>query len=228
MRTTLGMTLVNWRHSFVTYLVTVLVFAAGLSNYVTSAVQDASDNVIIPVGHFLYLGPILLAILLPARHLIRLAHLGGSRLGYFASAWLAFAVPVLLVVLADVVIHRTLDPYVQDNFIGGFLDLFDAFGFAAAGPLVAFVQMSSVLLLLCCFLHTLTLLQGSVAGWVADALIIAIIAVFTPIAPLRAAEEWFFHQIIFQDNAVAQITSCLSLAVVVYALGLIPLRTRQL
>ncbi len=228
MRTTLGITLVNWRHSFVTYLVTGLFFAAGLSNYITSAAQDAQDNQLVPVGHFLYLGPILLAILLPARHLIRLAHLGASRLGYFAGAWLTFAVPVALAVFADIVLHRTLDPYAREHFIGGFLDLFDVFGFAAHGPVVAFAQMSSLLFLLCCFLHTLTLLQGSVAGWVADALIIAIIAVFTPIAPLRAAEGWFFHQIIFQGNSAAQITTCLSLAVVVYALGLIPLRAKAL
>ena len=56
-------------------------------------------------------------------------------------------------------------------------------------------------------------------GWVADILIIAIISVFTPIAPLRAALVRFFNLIIFHSNAFIQIAACLILALVVYSLN---------
>jgi hypothetical protein len=56
-------------------------------------------------------------------------------------------------------------------------------------------------------------------GWVADVILIAVISVFTPIAPLRAAEAWFFHLIIF-STPVVQILVSLVGAAVLYAISL--------
>ncbi|MDR1566274.1 MAG: ATP-binding cassette domain-containing protein [Treponema sp.] len=67
------------------------------------------------------------------------------------------------------------------------------------------------------FWGTLNLLN--IFGWAADGLIVAVIAVFTPIEPLRRAEAAFFHTILFQPNAFLQIVSCLALAVIIYLLN---------
>jgi hypothetical protein len=88
--------------------------------------------------------------------------------------------------------------------------------------------MFALLLLTSCVAHTLTLVQGHWYGWLADALIVAVIAVFTPIAPLRAALGWFLDLIVFNDLAIVQILSCVVLGAAVYVAGLIPIRTRQI
>ena len=57
-------------------------------------------------------------------------------------------------------------------------------------------------------------------------LIVAIISVFTPIAPLRAALAWFFNMIIFHDAATIQILSCLIVGVALYAASLVPIKRK--
>jgi hypothetical protein len=76
------------------------------------------------------------------------------------------------------------------------------------------------------FTHTLIALQGSWVGWTVDILIVAVIAVFTPIAPLHAVLVWFFYLIIFQANTLAQILACLVLAGLIHALNL-PIFSRK-
>jgi hypothetical protein len=51
-------------------------------------------------------------------------------------------------------------------------------------------------------------------------LIVAVIAVFTPIAPLRAMEVGAFNLIIFQSDALVQIFACLVSGGLIYALNL--------
>ena len=95
---------------------------------------------------------------------------------------------------------------------------FGVLGWMGNGPVVAFIQQFAFLLLLAAVIHTLTAAQDKWYGWAADILIIAVIAVFTPIAPLRASLAWFFNLIIFQ-SAYIQIPACLVLAAAVYSLN---------
>jgi hypothetical protein len=100
---------------------------------------------------------------------------------------------------------------------GGILDIMHVFGWINNGIVVAFFQQFAFLLLFAAFVHTLTAMQDKWYGWVADVLIIVIISVFTPIAPLRASLAWFFNLIIFHSNAFLQIAACLILAFVIYS-----------
>ncbi len=129
--------------------------------------------------------------------------------------------------LINIVLHFTIDQFLLTQG-GGVLALLDVFGFMANGPIVAFIQMWAFLILFCCVLHTLTLIQGRWYGWAVNVLIIAIISIFTPIALLRDVLGWFFNMIIFHDIAIVQILSCLVLGIAVYCSSLIPIRSKQI
>jgi len=75
------------------------------------------------------------------------------------------------------------------------------------------------LFLLASFVHTLVSIQDKWYGWVTDVVLIAIISVFTPIAPLRAVLVVFFNMIIFHPNALLHILNCVGIGLIIYALN---------
>jgi hypothetical protein len=171
----------------------------------------------------MYLLPLLMAILIPARNFAKLMNLGGKRMDFFKGSLVTYAAVVLFATLFGIVAYYSADHYLIGTQVSGFsLNLLDAFGFMRRGAGVAFFQMLAFLFLAASMAHTLTLAQGRWYGWLADVLIIAIISVFTPIAPLRAALVWFFNMIIFHDIAAVQIASCLVLGAALCALSLFP------
>lgn len=65
------------------------------------------------------------------------------------------------------------------------------------------------LLLAMVFLHVLLSMQIHWYGWLTDAILIAIVCVFTPFAPLRTVLSGFFKIILLNGNAVLHISVCL-------------------
>jgi hypothetical protein len=148
-----------------------------------------------------------------------------NRMDFFISAGLTYLCAAATVTVISLAMELFLGGPGQEN-IDWLFSLFEVFGFKRNGPGTAFLRMTAFLLLFCCVLHTLTLVQGRWYGWVIDGLLIAIISVFTPIAPLRAALGWFFTMIIFHDSALVQILSCIVLSAAVYAASLIPIKNK--
>lgn len=162
----------------------------------------------------------LAAVRIGAKNFRRIVNLGGKRRNFFAGCFFTYLVLAAVVSLATIVLFYTYDKAIENSGrFWGTLNLLNVFGWAARGPVIAFFQQFAFLFLLAVFTHTLTLLQDSWIGWTADGLLIAVIAVFTPIEPLRRAEAAFFHAILFQPNAFLQILTCLALAVAIYALN---------
>ena len=77
----------------------------------------------------------------------------------------------------------------------------------------------SFLFFLSTFVHTLTAAQGRWYGWVANAVIAAVIAVFLPIAPLRAALVWFLELVLFHQNSLLQIAACIVLGLAIFMIN---------
>lgn len=228
MKTALNMAKINLKQTRISYFISGLVLLLVLANDIVSmAIVGQENNITIALGDYLYLLPLLMAVFIPALHFPKLMHLGGKRLDFFRAGIMAYLPAVALVSLVSIVLHLTLDQLMLRK-IAGVISLLDVFGFMARGPVVAFLQMGAFLTLFCCVLHTLTLIQGRWYGWVVDILIIAVISVFTPIAPLRAVLVWFFNLIIFHDLALVQICSCLILAAAIYCASLIPIKSKQI
>jgi hypothetical protein len=227
MRTVSGMVGINLKQSKAAYRVSAVVLLLAIANMIAIGIiygWDKPDNESLALSNYLYILPLLMAILIPALNFGKLMNLGGKRVDFFKSSILTY----LYVVVAIVAISMVLQLVFGNTGAFGQFSLFDVFGFMQNGAVVAFFQMSAFLLLFCCVLHTLTLAQTRWYGWVADIFIIAIISVFTPIAPLREALVWFFDMIIFQDSAIVQILSCVVLSALVYGASLFPIKTRQI
>ena len=84
------------------------------------------------------------------------------------------------------------------------------------------------LLLLMVFLHVLLSMQAHWYGWLTDAILVVIICVFTPIAPLRAVLAGFFQIIMFNSNAPVHICICLLLSAALSFIGLTVLKRKTL
>jgi hypothetical protein len=229
MKTFIGMAKINWRYSVQPYLITGITVLLGLADLILAMALRIPGNESVAIGNYLYLLPLCMAIFVPARNFSRLMHLGGTRMDFFKGALLTYTAAAAITGLLSLVTHLTVDKWmVSRGLYAGIQDLLDVYGFMARGPAAAFFQMTAFLLLTASAAHTLTLIQGRWYGWVVDTLIVAIISVFTPIAPLRAALVWFFNMIIFHDIAAVQILSCMILGTAIYCASLIPIKSRQI
>jgi hypothetical protein len=215
------------------YIVTGILFILPLVQdlvfiILTSRGVIENDNTAVSVGNYLYLlAP--LAGIMTAGPFRRFINLGGKRDGFWAGCLFGFIILAGAISLANTIVYL-----VYDRFIMGFghyveiINLLDVFGWSGRGLIVAFIQQFAVLFLLTVFFHTLAALHYCWIGLAADALLVAIISVFTPIAPLRAAEAAFFNWILFYPHALAQICACLVLGMGLLALNRLILARRLL
>lgn len=226
-KTTWAVARINFKNVRVAYLVPGICVGVMAIEYIVAVILlrfniniIGPDNSSISFSWYLWLLVVIAAIAVASGNFPKIINLGAKRRDYFwgvAQAYLVFsgvaaAVATLWVYLIDQPLNRW-------GQFGSQWTAGDVFGWAAHGPLVAFLQQWAFLLLLAAFVHTLAMAQGKWYGWAADVAIIAIISVFTPIAPLRHAEAWFFNMILFHQNALVQIASCLVLAAGIYALS---------
>jgi hypothetical protein len=178
---------------------------------------NSPENVTVSLGNYLYLLVILGAIFIPSRNFRKMMNLGSKRNDFFKGCMVNYMIMAAVISLANIIVFYTYGRMVSMFYGGGILDIMHAFGWNKNGIIVAFFRQFAFLLLFATFVHTLTAMQDKWYGWAADVLIIAIISVFTPIAPLRASLVWFFRLIIFHPNAFLQIAACLILAFAIYS-----------
>ncbi|MCL2470412.1 MAG: hypothetical protein FWF25_01535 [Propionibacteriaceae bacterium] len=215
---------VNMKNIHAAYIATAVVFLALVSQYVVNAIlaaqgMDISTSYMVSVAWAFWLLIPLTAILVPARNFNRIINLGGKRNPFFWGSLMLNAVMAGAVSLVTILIGYVVDPaIVKSGALGGVFVIQDIFGWGAYGPVVAFLQQFAFLFLFGSFVHTLSAAHSKWYGLVADVVIIAIISVFTPIAPLRGALVWFFHTVLFA-SAPWQILTCLVLGVVIYAIN---------
>ena len=211
------------------YLIAGITFVMGYAQYIIELTVNPPGNILFSVGNYLYLLPLCMGVFVAALNFPKLMSLGDKRMDFFKSGIITYAPIAAAVSLASIVTRFTIDKWMLTNSrIAGTLDFYDIFGFINRGIIVAFIQMTAFMLLIAIAAHTLTLIQGRWYGWVVNVAIIAIISVFTPIAPLRAALVWFFNLIIFNEFAIAQILACLIIGAAIYVASIIPIKSKQI
>jgi hypothetical protein len=207
------------------YIITPVVLGGMILNYIIGIIifasgggWDMSENSNISSAWMLWLLPILAAILIPTRNFRRTMNLGGKRDTFFWGSLTIYALFAGIVSVAVIVLDSIESFVVAEMNFGILWTSANVFGWSDYGVISAFFQQFAFLFLVAAFVHTLAAMQDKWHGWVADVLIIAIIAVFTPIAPLRAALAWFFNLILF-ESPFLQIPICMLLAMAVFALN---------
>ena len=155
----------------------------------------------------------------------KLMHLGASKKDYFFACLISYGFLAFCISLVNTVIHILIDPLYSARTV---INMMDVCKWTENGIFVAGLQQMFFLLLVMVFLHVLLSMQPHWYGWLTDAVLAAIICIFTPIAPLRAILSGFFRIIMFNGNAVLHIGICLLLSAALSFLGLVVLKRKTL
>jgi len=222
----LTITKLNLRNCKAAWIVTAILLITMFAQMMVSmilaknGVLDVTNSTEPGIGNFLYALPFFATILISVRNFRRVINLGGRRSDFFWGSLCTYVLLAAGVSLANMLIYYAFEqPIFRTGNVAAILNLLDVWGWVSHGALVAFFQQFAFLFLVMVFFHTLASLHEWWIGWAIDALIIAVISVFTPIEPLRHSEYTFFRAIIFQPNAFLQILTCVVLGAVIYALN---------
>lgn len=155
----------------------------------------------------------------------KLVHLGATKKDYYLGSLAGYGVLAFLMSAVNTLIRLVIDPLNRDQTV---VNLMDVCGWWQNGPILAAVQQFLFLLLVMVFLHVLLSVQPYWYGWLADALLAAVVCVFTPIAPLRGLLSKFFGAVMLNGNALSHLGICLVLTAVFALLGLEALKRKTI
>jgi hypothetical protein len=189
--------------------------------YIIAASRNGySETAGVSGGNAVFIFIILAAAFIPSYNFRRIVNLGGRRNMFFWGTLATYAILSLVSSLIGIIVLYTFDMFIQNSGyftnMDGIMNYIQVFGWADNGFFIAFLQQAAALFLTASFVHTLISLNDKWYGWVADALLIALIATFTPIAALRSVLVWFFNLILFHDIAFVQIIVCVALGLGIY------------
>lgn len=185
----------------------------------------SSGNVVLSNGNYTWLLAVLTPFFFVFYDFSKLMHLGASKKDYFLGCLISYGFLAFCISLINTVIHLLIDPVFSAQTV---INLMDVCKWTENGMIVAALQQMFFLLLVMIFLHVLLSMQAYWYGWLTDAVLVAIICVFTPIAPLRAILAGFFQIIMLNGNAVLHICICLLLSAALSLGGLVVLKRKSL
>lgn len=199
----------------ISYIVTALVVVCATS----------SGETVLSNGNYTWLLAVFAPFFFVFYDFSRLMHLGASKRDYFLGSLISYGLLAFGISLLNTLIHLVIDPAYQATTV---INMMDVCRWTQNGLVVAGLQQMCFLFLVMVFLHVLLSMQPHWYGWLTDAVLAAIICVFTPIAPLRSVLGEFFSLIMFNPNAVLHIGVCLLLSAALSFAGLAVLRRKTL
>ena len=176
-------------------------------------------------GNYTWLLAIMTPFLFVFYDYTKLMHLGTSKKDYFLGCLASYGLMAFVVSLVNTVIHVLIDPLNRTQTV---INMMDLCGWTVNGILISFLQQAVFLLFTMIFLHVLLSMQPFWYGWLTDGILVAIICIFTPVAPLRHILAGFFRVIMLNSNALLQIGICLLLSVILSLIGLTILKRKTL
>lgn len=199
----------------ISYIITALVVICATS----------SGDVVLSNGNYTWLLAVLTPFFFMFYDFTKLMHLGASKKDYYLGCLIGYGFLAFCISLVNTVIHLWIDPIYSAETV---INLMDVCKWTENGIIVAGLQQMFFLLLVMIFLHVLLSMQTHWYGWLTDALLVAIICIFTPIAPLRAILAGFFQMIMLNGNALLHICICLLLSAALSLGGLVVLKRKTL
>jgi hypothetical protein len=185
----------------------------------------SSGEVVLSNGNYTWLLAVLTPFFFVFYDFTKLMHLGASKKDYYLGCLISYGFLAFCISLVNTLVHLLIDPVYPAQTV---INLMDVCQWTANGIVVAGLQQMFFLLLVMIFLHVLLSMQTHWYGWVTDAILVAIICVFTPIAPLRAVLAGFFQIIMINRNAILHIGVCLFLSAALSLGGLAVLKRKTL
>ena len=185
----------------------------------------SSGGVVLSNGNYTWLLAAMTPFFFVFYNYTKLMHLGASKRDYFIGCLISYGVLALGISLINSLIHLLIDPVYPAQAV---INLMDVCNWTENGIFIAGVQQMFFLLLVMVFLHVLLSMQPHWYGWLTDAILVAIICIFTPIAPLRSILAGFFQIVMLNGNAVLHISICLLLSAALSFAGLLVLKRKTL
>ncbi len=155
----------------------------------------------------------------------KLMHLGASKRDYFLGCLISYGLLAFGISLLNTLIHLVIDPVYHAQTV---INMMDVCHWTENGIILAGLQQMFFLMLVMVFLHVLLSMKAYWYGWLTDAILAAIICVFTPIAPLRAVLGRFFALILLNSNTILHIGICLLLSAALSLAGVMVLKRKTL
>lgn len=185
----------------------------------------SSGEVVLSNGNYTWLLAVLTPFFFVFCDFSKLMYLGASKKDYFSSCLISYGFLAFVISFVNTGIHLLIDPIYSARTV---INLMDVCGWTKNRIFVAGLQQMAFLLLVMIFLHVLLSMQTRWVGWLTDALLIAVICIFTPIVPLRAILAGFFQLIMLSGNAALHICICLFLSAACAFAGLVALKRKTL
>ena len=185
----------------------------------------SSGDVVLSNGNYTWLLAVMTPFFFVFYDYTKLMHLGASKRDYFFGCLISYGVLALGISLINTLIHLLIDPVYPAQAV---INMMDVCKWTENGIIIAGVQQMFFLLLVMIFLHVLLSIQPHWYGWLTDAILVAIISIFTPIAALRGILSGFFQIIMLNGNALLHIGICLLLSAALSFAGLLVLKRKTL
>ncbi len=168
----------------------------------------SSGDVVLSNGNYSWLLAVFTPFFFVFYDFTRLMHLGTSKKDYFSGCLISYVFLAFCISVVNTIIHLLIDPVYPAQTV---INLMDVCQWTKNGILVAGLQQMFFLLLVMVFLHVLLTMQPYWYGWLADAVLVSMICIFTPLASLRNVLAGFFRLIMLNGNAILHIGICLLL-----------------
>lgn len=185
----------------------------------------SSGETVLSNGNYTWLLAVMAPFFFVLYDFSKLMHLGASKRDYFLGCLISYGLLAFGISLLNTLIHLVIDPAYQTQTV---INMMDVCHWTENGIILAGLQQMFFLLLVMVFLHVLLSMQAHWYGWLTDAILAAIICVFTPIAPLRAVLGQFFALIMLNSNAILHIGICLLLSAALSLAGIAVLKRKTL
>ena len=185
----------------------------------------SSGDVVLSNGNYTWLPAVLTPFFFVFYDFKKFMHLGASKKDYYFGCLISYGVLAFCISLVNTAIHLLIDPVYPAQTV---INMMDVCNWTENGIIAAGLQQLFFLLLMMVFLHVLLSMQAHWYGWLTDAVFVAIICIFTPIAPLRAVLAGFFQLIMLNGNAALHIGICLLLSAALSLGGLVVLKRKTL
>ncbi|GMQ60603.1 hypothetical protein AN1V17_50030 [Vallitalea sediminicola] len=196
-----------------TYIITIIVVLTTIIDLIIeNLIGSQSDN--LSMGNLFALINILAPVFIILKYYKKLINIGAKKLDFFKGCIINYVVLAVFVAIINILFYYILEPVIWGKSLE--ISYLPAFGWTNSGVFACFIYQTGFYILLSIFIHTLVLYQNMWIGWVADVVLVAIISVFTPIAPLRQTLIVFFRATTLNPSFILQFICDILLAGLLY------------
>lgn len=199
----------------ISFIITALVVVCATS----------SGGVVLSNGNYTWLLAVLTPFFFVFYDFTKLMHLGTSKKDYFFGCLIGYGFLVFCISFVNTVIHLLIEPVYSAQTV---INMMDVCKWTENRIIAAGLQQMFFLLLVMVFLHVLLSMQAHWYGWLTDAVIVAVICIFTPIEPMRTVLTGFFRIIMINGNTGLHICICLLLSAALSLGGIAVLKRKTL